>query len=414
MERVIIEPMPLAGRKPLSGYVLSHMAIHLRFYQPSLRYPKRVDRIKSNVLRALCDRYPNCWAGVPDIAEMAKCSEAQARRVLRELEYKDRLIVDINSRLSWHRRDGKWDLQSDNAGKKGGTGETVQYFICDRKIYDIYQAQKAEEKAGKTKRATQSGETPNAGEHPNQGSNNPTSPDCPAQSGENPNPIRGASKHAGTPSPLIGEPTTLITNHKNQPPPTSENLWGRMVDDWKEVRKENLSKAGWKKVPALADGDTIVRAWAYWIKNRILDGLLHPLIMFVEEFPETLAALQRHDQQQATKAATARQVQESAKTCAQWRDNLEAFAKQATSVEIDSWVKTNPAPPMLVQADEGITAVVYADSIISMCKFMAEKRAEKDSQRRHDPEDSFCACPDCQPDFWAPERDGAFNDLSAA
>src|SRR6266849_86397 len=419
MERINIEPMPLAGGKPLSGYQLSHMAVHLQFVRPSLRYPNRPDRIKSNVLRALCDRYPNCWAGLPDIAEMAKCSEAQARRVLRELEFKDKLIVDINSRLSWHRRaDGKgWDLTSDDAGKQGGTGKTVQYFICDRKIYDIYQAQQAEKKALKAKRATHSGETTGAEKRPAQESTYPTSPECPTQSGETPNPIRGASKQAGTPAPLSGEPTILLTDHMNQPPNQPPDLWGRMVGAWKEVRKENLSKAGWKKVQALlADGDTIVRVWAYWIKNRNLDGLLHPLIMFVEEFPETLAALQEHNQRQTAKAANARQVEESAKTCAHWRENLEAFAKQAKSAEIDSWVKTNPPPPMLVQGDEGIVSVEYASSIISLCKFLAEKKAEKDSQRKHDPENGFCACPQCQPDFWK-DRDadlGAFEETAGA
>ena len=211
---------------------------------------------------------------------------------------------------------------------------------------------------------------------------------------------------------MIEEPTKVLTDHKNQPPPT-ENLWGRMVDVWKEVRKENLSKAGWKKVQALpADGDTIVRAWAYWIKNRNLDGLLHPLIMFAEEFPETLAALQEHNQRQAAKAANARKVDESAAACANWRKSLEAFAKQAKSAEIDSWVQENPAPPMLVQSDEGIANVEYATSIISMCKFLSERRAEKDSLRQHDPENGFCACPTCQPDFW--KQGDAFEERASA
>jgi len=432
MKRIPIGRMPLFSNDAekiiatLSAYKISHIVSHLNFFKPSLRYPNRLDRIKSNVLRALCDRYPNVWPGLPEIAKKAKCSTAQARRVLRELELKDRLIVDINSRLTW-----RWPitqeiekghpthvriLQSDDAGKAGGSGkDTVQYVICDRRIHDLYihqQECEAREKREKY-RETKTGEveTPIRGEleipvmgaqYPNQGSK-------PAQSGDTYTPTRGSSNQRIPPAPLIAEPTILLTGHKNPPPPTSEKFWGRMEGVWKEVRKENLSKAGWKQVKALrVDEDTRVRAWAYWIETRNLDGLLHPLIMFVEEFPETLAALKEHNERQAAKAENAQQVEESAKTCAHWRENLEAFAKQSKSaVEIGHWVEANPAPPMLVQTDDGIAAVVYADSVVSMCKFMAEKRAEKDGQRKHDPENGFCACPACQPDFWK-ESDGGF------
>src|SRR6266581_1604542 len=98
LERININKIP-----GLSAYKLSHIVSHLKFFKPSLRYPNRVDRTKSNVLRALCDRYPNVWAGLPEIADKAKCSTSQARRALRELEFKDRLIVDVNSRLTWRR-----------------------------------------------------------------------------------------------------------------------------------------------------------------------------------------------------------------------------------------------------------------------------------------------------------------------
>jgi len=402
LERINISKIP-----GLHGWKLSQIVNHLKFIKPSLRYPNRVDRTKSNVLRALCDHYPNVWPGLPEIADKAHCSTAQARRALRELEFKDRLIVDINSRLEWRQDDnGRWTLQGPTGhtqGKRGGRGKnaTVQYFICDRRILDIYLQQKAYKHEGKEARSWElkelnhgSQDSPPKLNHGNQQ----------AQSPEQESPIMGAPKQPQAPPPMIEEPTKVLTDHKNQPPPT-ENLWGRMVDVWKEVRKENLSKAGWKKVQALpADGDTIVRAWAYWIKNRNLDGLVHPLIMFAEEFPETLAALQEHNQRQAAKAANDRKVDESAAACANWRKSLEAFAKQAKSGEIDSWVQENPAPPMLVQSDEGIARVEYADGIISMCKSMAERRAEKDREREHD-DYGFCACPKCQPDFWKEERE---------
>ncbi len=146
MERININK--ISG---LSAYKLSHIVPHLKFLKPSLRYPNRVDHTKSNVLRALCDRYPNVWPGLPEIADKAKCSTAQTRRALRELEFKDRLIVDVNSRLTWRRdENGHWILEGPDGhteGKRGGRGKkaTVQYFICDRRILDIYHQQKAHE-----------------------------------------------------------------------------------------------------------------------------------------------------------------------------------------------------------------------------------------------------------------------------
>src|ERR1700676_2165807 len=226
MKRININKMPIystdgetiIGR--VSAYRLSHIVSHLKFIKPSLRYPNRVDRIKSNVLRALCDRYPNVWAGLAEIADKAKCSTAQARRALRELETKDKLIVDVNSRLTWHRSDGRWILKSDDTGKKGGWGKEapVQYFLCDRKICDIYHHQQAEEKRNKIKKRkpNQGSEQAHSGEairetaQPNHGSTY-------AHSGEHESPITGASKQPTPPSPLIAEPT-ILNQSKNLPP----------------------------------------------------------------------------------------------------------------------------------------------------------------------------------------------------
>jgi hypothetical protein len=112
----------------LSGFKLSLLASSLQFDRPNTRGQHRPDKVKKAVLRALCDRYPNVWPGLRDIAAKASCSMAQARRVLRELEFKDRLITDI----------------SPTKGKKGGRGKncTVQYFIMDRKIVNIVEQRK--------------------------------------------------------------------------------------------------------------------------------------------------------------------------------------------------------------------------------------------------------------------------------
>src|SRR5260370_42050159 len=107
MQRIITNHMPFYshdGEKvigKLSGYKLQDIANHLTFYKPSLRYPKRIDRLKSNVLGALCARYSNVWPGVTTIAKEAHCIVAQAHRALRELELKDTLLVHANSKLTW-------------------------------------------------------------------------------------------------------------------------------------------------------------------------------------------------------------------------------------------------------------------------------------------------------------------------
>lgn len=217
----------------ISGYRLSHIANDLKFFKPSLRYPNRVDSVKSRVLRALCDHYPDAWPSVERIAEKSHCSTAQARRALRELEFQDRLIVDVNSRYWW-----RWPTadeiqkghpahiriwENDGAGKQGGRGKdcTPQYAIHDRKIYDIYCQQRAwkiyDKKHNQGKPKTQSGESnqTQSGEavKPDHGS---TLTVTQTQSREIENPITGASKEPETPSPLIAEPTILLTDYINQ------------------------------------------------------------------------------------------------------------------------------------------------------------------------------------------------------
>jgi hypothetical protein len=447
MQRISIDAMPIYGRqKPLTGYELSHIVSALEFEKINTRGQVRRDKTKKAVLRALCDRYPNVWPGnhgPEGICQRTGCSPAQVRRIMRELEHVDKLIVDVNSRITWHKATAndienghpahKLVRECDDVGKKGGRGPgcTPQYFICDRKIYDAYQQQETYKRAEKRRKASaETRSCENENRHETRSCENEETRSCEDQthSFENPNPLISEVEPAHiravtgvNPLMVSDEPTILITNHKNQPPPTTnqpptaENLWGRLADVWKEVRKENLSKAGWKQVRALrAEEDAIVQAWAYWIRNRNLDGLLHPVIMFAEEFPEALAAFQQHDQQQAVKAANDGQVAESEAACGQWRRDFEAFAKQANSAEIDSWVQINPAPVCLLQGEEGMVRIEYAKNIIDLWKFSAEKKAEKDRMRQHYADDAFCSCPECQPDFWKETPDLNASEEGAA
>lgn len=148
MERIEINRM-----EGLSAYRLAHIVSDLEFIKPNLRGQQRPETAKKAVLRALCDRYPNVWPGLKDIAKKASCSVAQARRMLRELEYKDRLIVDVNSRMEWRwpcacedkRTCGhRANLVPVSLSKQGGYAKssTVQYVINDRRILDIYELQK--------------------------------------------------------------------------------------------------------------------------------------------------------------------------------------------------------------------------------------------------------------------------------
>jgi hypothetical protein len=224
VKRIQIDPI-----EGLSAFKLSHIVSHLRFVRPNLRGQQRPDKVKKAVLRALCDRYPTIWPSLRDIADKASCSEAQARRVLRELEYKDRLIVDANSRMEW-----RWPCECEDkrkcghraslvpitSGKSGGRGKncTPQYVINDRRIVDIHQQQEAWEKRNKT----QSSE--NAEAHSSQGVQKRA-----ATGGENAETHSSENKYPLTMSGFTPKPThhecrtyhsltdQSITDHGGQP-----------------------------------------------------------------------------------------------------------------------------------------------------------------------------------------------------
>jgi len=413
LERININKIP-----GLSAYKLSHIVSHLKFFKPSLRYPNRVDRTKSNVLRALCDRYPNVWAGLPEIADKAKCSTSQARRALRELEFKDRLIVDVNSRLTWRRdENGRWVLQGPDGhtqGKRGGRGKkaTVQYFICDRKILNIYHQQEAHERDKKAHSKLNHGSQdspPSEETKLNHGSQQ-------AQSRENESSITGAPKQPQAPPPMIEEPIMGLTNHKNPPPnlpPSAEkNLEERLGDSYAKHTGNELNMAGMKKVKALEHGhgtEEVAGVFDDWLKHRNLEGVKYPLILFVQEFPEAQARNRNHKNQQAAKAANARQAEESAAAVADWRKQFGALqfdgwgrGTEEWVRQAEDWVKANPPPTWWVESEEGLAQVDWQpEEIIKWGIKMARTYASEEHDRlTHDPDNSFCACQSCQPDFW--------------
>ena len=458
MQRIITNHMPFYshdGEKvigKLSGYKLQDIANHLTFYKPSLRYPNRIDRIKSNVLGALCARYPNVWPGVITIAKEAHCSVAQAHRALRELELKDKLIVDVNSHLKWKdiatveeqaQSKHKWTLVSDDAGKHGGTSkDTVQYFICDRKIFDVYQQQQAWEKrdkardkankkarhsahSGETTDPSHRGVTPVSGERVTPlsgerilGTDTPLPGAATPPRGEA-TPIRGDEKQAPPLSPLRDEPT-ILTNHNNPPPnqpAEPENLWGRMVAVFSKTGKGQLNnRAGWKSVLSLSVDqatqtlfglsaqETILWVFWQWVRERNLEGLKCPLVMFAEEFPATLAALKAQEERRTRKAEHAKKIADAEAKVREWRKSFDVLSgadfnshKRGTPewvTEVNLWLKQNPPPAELVEGDDGELAEIQG--LADWAETEITWRVNQAEELLHYPDDPLCGCVQCQ------------------
>ncbi len=126
-QRIPIQPI-----EGLSAYRLSKIVKKLNFDKPSLNRQRKNGGIKKAVLRSLCDNYPNVFPSVGTIAADTGFGTTNVKIALRELEHEDRLIVGISS-------------------KKGGRKNTVQYFIHDRAIMDIYNQQRMWEASEKGK-----------------------------------------------------------------------------------------------------------------------------------------------------------------------------------------------------------------------------------------------------------------------
>jgi hypothetical protein len=93
----------------ISAYYLSHQVTRLRCLRG----------VEKNVLRCLCDHYPNVWPSVETLAGESGWCERSVRKALRKLEA-DGWICPIYSR-------------------RGGTGNSGQYLINAEKILDTAQ-----------------------------------------------------------------------------------------------------------------------------------------------------------------------------------------------------------------------------------------------------------------------------------
>lgn len=236
MERININKI-----EGLSGFKLSHIVASLEFIRPNTRGQHRPDKVKKAVLRALCDRYPNVWPGVEDIARKASCGTTQTRRALRELEHKDRLIVDIST----------------EKGKRGGRGSgcTVQYFVRDRKILDIYEQAKWFEK-----NAPIENQKPDGVRMQTQRSQN-------SETGDKPNGVRSETQRSESQKPTVSEfdsglnPTDTVAEpirvltEKNEPtrerepqPPLSRDYVEGVEADCKQIRMQ-LARNCWQATP---------------------------------------------------------------------------------------------------------------------------------------------------------------------
>src|SRR2546425_1005838 len=138
MEHIEVNRIP-----GLSAYRLSWIVARLTFERPNTRGELRKLPLKKAVLRVLCDRYPNAWAGVEDTAAKVSCSGRHAQDILHELEW-NKLIHDMNMppmisfRFCGVPPDRDVAAIRTSAKTGGRHCETVQYFVRDRKIVDWF------------------------------------------------------------------------------------------------------------------------------------------------------------------------------------------------------------------------------------------------------------------------------------
>lgn len=295
MERTQINKMP-----GMSAYKLSHLISSLVFVKPNIRGQHRPDKIKKAVLRVLCDRYPNVWPGLKNIAAKASCSPAQARRVLRELENKDRLIVDISTS-----QPSPYLPCKTGESKKGGypKDSAPQYFILDRKIFDTYQQQKMWEAWDKAHSSENSSETVS----PLMGDGKPTHLRTEAHSSETESPLISASKQAGSPLTVSAEPTIFRTDHLE--PTSIEPTIQPEADGWLAGRIAIIfSKAAGHIVGTtasereqLAQAETkhgtlpiLLAAYSYPERAQGIIDLARPVTRFLQELAPAIEVAQQN------------------------------------------------------------------------------------------------------------------------
>lgn len=145
--------LQIAPEEGVSAFELSRFVADI---EVGLWYSGRVAfGTKAAVLRALADRYPNCWASVADIAKKAKCGTTQAKLALRELELEDNLISEI--------------IPNGRKPKQGGASWTVQYRINVEGLTRLLELQPLIKKIV-------GNPTDNPTDNPTGGGNNPTEP----------------------------------------------------------------------------------------------------------------------------------------------------------------------------------------------------------------------------------------------
>lgn len=153
-----------------------------------------------------------------------------------------------------------------------------------------------------------------------------------------------------------------------------KNLIGRLISIHMDAGKGMLSRAGSKHVLALperngVDQETIERVYRYWLTHRQLEGLQHPLIKFVEEFPENLEALQAEEKREANHVANVRKIAESQAAHDKWKECLEELTSRPSInywergsdewvEEVKNWLRLNPQPAQLMESNGELRPIV--------------------------------------------------------
>ena len=116
----------------------------------------------------------------------------------------------------------------------------------------------------------------------------------------------------------------------------------------------------------------------------------------------------------AAKAENGKKAAESSAAVEDWKkrfSTLQFGCNRGTEewvMQAEDWVKANPPPAWLGEADDGLVRIdwrpeqVIKDEIKKARKYASDER----TRTTHDPEDSFCACEQCQPDFWRDWKGG--------
>ena len=75
--------------------------------------------------------------------------------------------------------------------------------------------------------------------------------------------------------------------------------------------------------------------------------------------------------------------------------------------QVEEWVKANPPPAWLVEADDGLVPIDWRSEQVIEDEVKKARKFASDEHIRitHYPEESFCACEQCQPEFWKDWKD---------